>query len=55
MTIARVFITKTNMTPDDDLAFVNCPPPLLSLPEIDEVHISVTFTWDLKRAEELAK
>jgi len=28
---------------------------LLLLPEIDEVHISVTFTWDIPRAEELAK
>lgn len=53
--IARVFLTKTSMTPDDELAFVNTPPPLLAMPEVDEVHISVTFTWDMRRAEELEK
>ena len=53
--IARVFVTKTSMTPDDELAFIDCPPPLLAMPEIDEAHISVTFTWDMQRAEQLAK
>jgi len=53
--IARVFPRKTNMTPDDGLAFINCPPPMLALSEIDAVHISVAFTWDLKRAEQLEK
>jgi len=51
---ARVFPRKTEATPTDELAFVNCPPPLLTLPEIDEVHISVAFTYDIPRAEELA-
>lgn len=55
MRIARVFITKTTMTPDDELAFIDCQPPLLAMPEVDEVHISVTFTWDMKRAEWLEK
>ena len=55
MNIARVFVTKTSMTPVDSLAFINVPPPLLTLPPVDEVHISVTFTWDLQRAEQLAK
>lgn len=54
--IARVFPTKTNMTPDDEYAFVDCQPPLLALPEnITEVHISVTFTWDKPKGERLAK
>lgn len=53
MRIARVFPRRTSMTPDDGLAFVGCPPPLLVMPEIDEVHISVAFTLDLPRAEEL--
>ena len=53
--IARVFITKTSMTPEDDMAFIDCPPPLLALPEMDEIHISVTFTWDMQRAEWLEK
>lgn len=52
--IARVFPRKTSMTPTDELAFVDCPPPMLVLPEIDEVHISVAFTWDMPKAEKLA-
>ena len=51
--IARVFTRKTNMSPTDQLAFFG-PPTLDALAAaIDEVHISVTFTWDLERAEEL--
>lgn len=55
MKIARVFPRKTNMTPDDALAFIDCQPPMLWLPEIDEVHISVAFTWDMPEAEKLAE
>ena len=51
----RVFVTKTSVTPDDELSFINTPPPLLAMPEVDEVHISVTFTWDRRRAEQLFK
>lgn len=54
MKIARVFPRKTTATPDDDLVFFG-PPPLLLLPEIDEVHVSVTFTYDKPKAEELAE
>ncbi|MDR3148753.1 MAG: hypothetical protein LBT88_01865 [Oscillospiraceae bacterium] len=54
MKIARVFPRRTSATPDDELAFINCSPPMLTLPEIDEVHISVAFTWDKPRAEPLA-
>jgi Fe-S oxidoreductase len=32
---------------------VNCFPDMFD--EADEVHVSVSFSWDLKRAEELAK
>lgn len=53
MRIARVFPRRTKATPTDDLAFVG--PPGLFPPEVDEVHVSVTFTWDLPRAERLAK
>lgn len=53
MKIARVFPRKTKATPDDSLAFFG-DPPLLSLPDIDEVHVSVTFTEDRKKAEALA-
>ena len=54
MKIARVFPRKTTASPDDELVFFG-PPPLLILPEIDEVHISVTFTYDRSKAEELAE
>lgn len=54
MKIARVFPRRTNATPDDDLVFIHCPPPMLALPEIDEVHISVAFSWDLDSAYWLA-
>lgn len=52
--IARVFPRKTTMTPDDDMVFFG-PPPILILPEIDEVHVSVTFTYDKVKAEDLAE
>lgn len=54
MNTARVFPRRTAMTPDDPLAFVDCPPPMLILPEIEEVHVSVAFSWDMPRAEQLA-
>ena len=53
MKIARVFPRRTAATPDDELAFVDAPPKIL--PEIDEVHISVTFSYDVERAEQLAE
>lgn len=53
MFIARVFPRRTNATPTDELAFTD--EPGLWPPEIDEVHVSVTFTWDLGRAEYLAR
>jgi len=53
MKIARVFPRTTKMTPDDELVFTDSPP--MFLPEIDEVHISVNFTYDMKKAEWLEK
>lgn len=50
--IARVFPRKTNMSPVDPNTYFDVPD--LFTPHYDEVHISVTFTWDLKRADELA-
>lgn len=55
MKIARVFPRRTTMTPTDELAYTDIQPPMLALPEIDEVHISVTFTWDIPIAERMAK
>lgn len=53
MILARVFPRRTNATPTDGLAFFSAPPPIL--PPIDEVHISVAFTYDIPKAEQLAE
>lgn len=53
MKIIRVFPRKTKATPEDDLVRIGNPPGLFD--EADEVHISVSFTWDLKHAEWLEK
>lgn len=49
--ILRVFCKRTSYTPEDELAFIGEPPAII--PEHDEVHISVPFTWDKPYAEEL--
>ena len=51
--IIRVFPCRTSGTPSDALAFVGGPP--LERPQADEVHISVTFTWDKATGERLQK
>lgn len=54
--IARVFPRKTKATPDDDLAFVGIPTKkhLETAQCADEIHVSVTFTYDIAKAEEIA-
>jgi len=54
MRIARVFPRRTKATPIDHLVYVDCEPGLFP-PEVDEVHVSVAFTWDKERAEQLAE
>lgn len=49
----RVFPTRTQWTPDDNLAFVG-PPPLVLPPE-QPVRISAVFTWDIPTALRLQK
>jgi hypothetical protein len=51
--IARVFPRRTRATPTDELAFTK--PPDLFAPEVDEVHISVAFSYDMPTAERLAE
>lgn len=51
--IIRVFPRRTAATPDDDFVRVATGPGLFD--EADEVHVSVTFTWDIPAAERLAK
>jgi len=53
MKIARVFPRRTKATPIDDLAFYDTPD--LFPPDVDAIHVSVAFTYDLPRAEKLAK
>lgn len=52
MRLIRVFPRKTKATPDDDLVRFG-PPGMFD--EADEVHVSVTFTYDIPIAEELAE
>lgn len=52
--IARVFPRRTVASPIDELAFFDMP-PMLSLPEVSEIHVSVAFTWDIPCAEWLAR
>lgn len=50
--IIRVFPRKTNATPLDKMVrFGN--PELFD--QADEIHINVTFSWDIKKAEKLAE
>jgi hypothetical protein len=50
--IVRVFPRRTNASPTDELAYFGEPTMFV---EADEVHISVTFTYDINRAEYLAE
>jgi hypothetical protein len=52
MKLIRVFPRRTKATPTDELAYTG--PPDLFTDLADEVHISVAFTCDLLRAEQLA-
>lgn len=51
--IARVFATKTKMCPIDKDSYFSSPD--LFTPHYDEVHISVTFTWAIKRGDWLQR
>uniref|UniRef100_A0A6M3KZI2 Radical SAM superfamily protein n=1 Tax=viral metagenome TaxID=1070528 RepID=A0A6M3KZI2_9ZZZZ len=52
MKIIRVFPRKTKATPSDELVRFTTPS---FFDEADEIHISVTFSYDLKNAEQLYK
>jgi hypothetical protein len=52
--LARIFPRRTRATPDDAYAFVGLPPE--KLPEdITEVHVSVSFSFDLEEAGRLCE
>jgi hypothetical protein len=53
--LARVFPRVTKATPRDPLAFFGEPDMFVREWDITEVHVSVTFTYDIPKAERLAK
>lgn len=53
MNIARVFARRTEASPTDPLAFYDAPG--LFPPDVDAVHVSCAFTWDMDRAYRLAR
>jgi len=55
MKVARVFPRRTKATPIDEDAYIDGPDMWIRERGYEEIHISVTFTWDLPRAEWLAK
>jgi len=50
--VLRIFPRRTRATPDDDHTIVGRMPELFDV--ADEVHVSVTWTWDVPFAERLA-
>jgi hypothetical protein len=52
MKVLRVFPRRTSMTPLDNMVAIG--PPGLWRPAADEVHISVTFSWDVEPGWRLA-
>ncbi|MFA5378986.1 MAG: hypothetical protein WC455_24745 [Dehalococcoidia bacterium] len=53
MRLIRVFPRRTSLTPTDSMSFIGDPPTIL--PEADEVHVSVTFTWDINEGHLLKR
>ena len=53
MKVARVFIKRTNQTPDDADAYIG--EPGLFTPQYDRAYISCTFTWDIPEAKRLQR
>jgi hypothetical protein len=51
--VIRVFPSRTQWTPTDDLAFVGEPPLFRPMDRAIPVRVSVTFTWHKKEAERL--
>ena len=51
--LLRVFPRKTNGTPNDDLVRIGFPGILDPPKGVTEIHISVTFTWDIPKAKSM--
>lgn len=52
--ILRIFPRRTKATPSDRLVVINKTPDLFPPDGIDEIHVSVAFTYDKSRGEQLA-
>ena len=50
----RVFTARNKWTPDDPLAFIGEPPLFRPGTPETPVYVSATFTWQRRRAEQLA-
>ena len=54
MKILRVFVKRTSQTPIDEYTAIGFPS--LFLPkDVDEVHISTIFSWDIEKALRLKR
>ena len=54
--ILRVFPRRTNATPTDEPLVAWGQPTFFSTRyDVDEVHVSVAFTWDMPKAERIAR
>lgn len=53
--ILRWFPRKTKATPTDDMAVVKRDPTLWDMGKAEKIHISVTFEWDMQKAEQAAE
>lgn len=54
MKILRVFLRRTSQTPNDNLVQIG-EPDFFTPKDVDEIHISVLFTWDRQEALRLQK
>lgn len=55
MRIARVFPVKTSYTPTDKDVYVGEPDMFVPKGYYDEIHISVTFTWDIGKSKHIGE
>lgn len=54
--VLRIFPRQTKATPDDAFTRIGCNPGLFdNQGMVDEIHISVSFSWDIPKAEILEK
>jgi hypothetical protein len=53
--VIRVFPSRTQWTPTDDLAFIGEPPLFRPMDRTIPVRVSVTFTWHKPEAERIAR